>query len=266
MICAEEVRTFFAMTANTLGRLARSSAEEADAPWQIGLYYTKRPSHKTTPLGEIMEEDIENLVDLPGWDAAGKERLAAMVVAKELGMEQTAIMERLAQLKILLPGLASRMGTMRTADLARLAMRVPDVAAQLVRLRGVFSSAAADVAGMCAQEPALLEADVGALQARLAALRPLLPGVDVEALASVAPRVLNVEDTQDALIELERLLPPGTSIPQMVAQDPDLLLSVQKGKNLILYDNGSEAQVRASLKARASGDADGAGDASPEGW
>ena len=38
-----------------------------------------------------MEESMDNLVDLPGWDAAGKERLAAQIVARDLGVDAVVI-------------------------------------------------------------------------------------------------------------------------------------------------------------------------------
>ena len=212
---------------------------------------------------------MDNLVALPGWDAAGKERLAATIVSKELGVEPALVMERMQQLKVLLPGLASRLGTMRTADVARLAASVPDVAARLVRLRGVFKSDRCDVAAMCSIQPSLLSEETEAVAAKLEALRRLFPTIDVEALAAAAPRVLDVERTAVAAAELTRLMGGlGVDIPQMIAKDPDMLLSVQKGDDIIPYDNGSEKQVQASLRARRAGidGGDDEPDASPEGW
>jgi len=52
----------------------------------------------------------------------------------------------------------------------------------------------------------------------------------------------------------------------MIERDPDLFFSVQKGSSLIPYDNGNLQQLKATMAARAAGNAEGNADASPEGW
>jgi hypothetical protein len=49
-----------------------AGSSSGDAPWHVGIYYTKRPVHRTDALGGVLEESLDNLVDLPSWDEARK--------------------------------------------------------------------------------------------------------------------------------------------------------------------------------------------------
>jgi hypothetical protein len=51
---------------------------------------------------------------------------------------------------------------------------------------------------------------------------------------------------------------PGMNVVRMLANDTSLLTSVQTGKSLIPYDNGTLAQLHESLA--------GGPDAAPDGW
>jgi hypothetical protein len=95
------------------------------------------------------------------------------------------------------------------------------------------------------------------IEARAKALRELLPGVDADAAAAEQPRLLDIAETKAALAELQRLM-PGLNVVKMLANDTDLLTSVQTGPSLIPYDNGTLAQLQQSLT--------GGPDAAPEGW
>lgn len=231
--------------------------DDLTAPWSIGLYHTKRPTHKTDALGRIPPEEsleLDNLAALPGWNAEGKLRLAKTVVARDLGVDVEVVSRRLDALRVLLPELGARFDTMRPGDLARLAV-VPDVAATIVALRGVFPSC--DVGRMVARRPELLLMKVEEVAARAASVRQLLAGEDADAAMAEQPRLLDVEVTRKALGELGRLM-PGVDVVRMLARDPSLLSSVDTGEDLILYDNGSLKQLKASLS--------GGPDAAPDGW
>jgi hypothetical protein len=230
-------------------------------PWSVGLYHSKRVVHKTDLLGAVEEEeDVDNLVALPGWNREGKLRLAKTCVARELGVSMEAVSARLDALCTLLPELGERFTSMREGDLARLAV-VPDVAATLIRLRATFPRA--NIGRMVARRPDLLLMEAQDLEERAAGLRALLPGLDADAAAAEQPRLLDLASTRTALAELQRLM-PDANVARMLVNDPSMLSSVDTGDDLILYDNGSVKQLQASLRARA-GSLDEA-DASPEGW
>ena len=182
-------------------------------------------------------------------------KLAISCVARELQLDAAVVEARLESLRVLVPDLASRMSTMRAGDLARLAASVSDVAQAMVRLRRVFPTA--NVSAMVAKRPELLLMPAQDVEARAKALRELLPGVDADAAAAEQPRLLDIAETKAALEELRRLM-PGMNVVKMLANDTDLLTSVQTGPSLIPYDNGTLAQLQQTLT--------GGPDAAPEGW
>ena len=181
-------------------------------------------------------------------------KLAVSCVARELNLDVATVNARLDSLRVLVPDLASRMSTMKAGDLARLAASVSNVAEAMVRLRRVFPTA--NVSARVAKRPQLLLMPAQDVQARAVALRELLPGVDADAAAAEQPRLLDIEETKAALEELRRLM-PGLNVVKMLANDTDLLTSVQTGPSLLPYDNGSLAQLKQSLTSGP--------DAAPEG-
>lgn len=183
----------------------------------------------------------------------GKLRLAKTIVARDLGVDVEVVSARLDALRTLIPDLGARFQTLRPGDLARLAV-LPDVTSVLLRLRAIFP--AANVSAMVARRPELLLMDGSEVETRAIALRALL-GPAADAAAAEEPRLLNIETTRKALAELKRLMPTADPVTALVA-DTSLLSSVDTGEDLIPYDNGTLAQLRASLT--------GAAGAAPEGW
>lgn len=262
--------------------MSGNSVGEAEL-WNIGMYFTKRcapappgdglftqgdctasdhplrfcasrPTHKTDALGGIPEESLDNLAAPPGWNAEGKLRLAKTIVARDLGIDVDVVSRRLDALAVLIPDLGARFDTIRPGDLARLAV-ISDVTAVLLRLRTIFPTA--NVSAMVARRPELLLMDSDEIATRAEALRALMPGVDADAAAAEEPRLLNTDTTRKALAELRRLM-PGTDPVRALAADTSLLSSVDTGEDLIPYDNGTLAQLKASLT--------GAAGAAPDGW
>jgi hypothetical protein len=205
-------------------------------------------------MGGIPEETMDNLADPPGWNAEGKLRLATTIVARDLGVDVAIVSARLDALAVLIPDLGARFSTMRPGDLARLAV-VTDVTGALLRLRAIFPTA--NVSVMVARRPELLLMDATEVESRAKALRELMPGVDADAAAAEEPRLLNVNTVSKALAELRRLM-PGSDPVRALASDTSLLASVDTGEDLIPYDNGSLAQLKASLT--------GGPGAAPDGW
>ena len=257
-------------------RAASASAAEGDAAgggapqrgvsWtegRVGLYYTKRKDHKTDELGNIPEESYKDVVEPVGWDASAKRRLACQAVGAELGLEESQVSSRIDSLLALVPSLESALDVMKVADLARLAVASNDVAARLVALKTTFPTA--DVQTMVGHAPQLLLVDAGELAAAAERLQALLPGLDVGAAASVQPMLLRLRAPDKFVEDAKRLL-PGKDVAKMLQKDPNLVLRLQTGEDLIPYDNGTAAQIAASLALRARGESGSDGVGSEAGW
>ena len=230
---------------------------------RVGLYYTKRKDHKTDELGNIPEESYEDVVEPVGWDASAKRRLACQAVGAELGLEESQVSSRIDSLLALVPSLESALDVMKVADLARLAVASNDVAARLVALKTTFPTA--DVQTMVGHAPQLLLVDAGELAAAAERLQALLPGLDVGAAASVQPMLLRLRAPDKFVEDAKRLL-PGKDVAKMLQKDPNLVLRLQTGEDLIPYDNGTAAQIAASLALRARGESGSDGVGSEAGW
>lgn len=164
----------------------------------------KTPGTPTRHLADGRKCDILKLDSTPLHTTrppqAGKQRLAAQIVASELGIDEAAVTKRLEELKILLPDLASRIGTMKTADLCRLAMRVPDVAAALVRTSCFTISPTATEASQQAAGPPAVLAKCARRSARLTEdpllappqvrLRNVFPSANVAKMCAIEPGLL----------------------------------------------------------------------------
>ena len=112
--------------------------------WSVNVYHSKRKEHKTDELGDILSEEAnggDNILEQPGWDAQGKLRFSIMVISEELGLSEKQVEERVGQLFTLIPGLKTKVGIMKTADLVRISASIPDVYKSLVALKEVFPDA-----------------------------------------------------------------------------------------------------------------------------
>eukprot|EP00894_Picocystis_sp_ML_P001061 jgi/Pico_ML_1/51578/g2578.t1 len=192
----------------------------------------------------------------PLFDAHAQEALAVRVVAKECGLGESVVASRLARLRSLLPDVGEKWKAMKAADLARLAVDVEGVAKAMVRLKTAMPNA--NVSVMVAKQPGLLYWDVPRLERAVQGARALLPNVrDFDALVEKNPLVLQVEQLEEGLNELRRLA-PKQDVENMLERDPNLLLNVQSGSDMIPYDNGSLEQLEQTLR--------GGPDAAPSGW
>jgi hypothetical protein len=180
----------------------------------------------------------------------------------------------------LLPDLSSRLAKMPARTVTRLLAGAGQVALRLIRLRAMLPEA--DVSQMVgARLSLLLDDDLDEVEAGVARLRQLLPGISVDRCAAAwrrpaawwpgaprrwdspgrrlpwrradaacllspppAPRrsfaeafpvVLDAGDFEAALQDARRLM-PGADVEALLRSNPDLVLSLIKGKNLIPYD------------------------------
>jgi hypothetical protein len=81
----------------------------------------------------------------------------------------------------------------------------------------------------------LLTDDMAAVAAAATRLKQLLPSIHTDYFVEAHPSVLDVEDFERALEDARRIM-PGVDVAQMLRQNPDMVLSLQKGNNLIEYD------------------------------
>jgi hypothetical protein len=81
----------------------------------------------------------------------------------------------------------------------------------------------------------LLDDDLDQLTQAAQRLRELLPNLRVDCFVEAYPLVLDVDDFEMALADAKRIM-PHIDVQQMLRSNPDMILSLQKGKNLIPYD------------------------------
>ncbi|WIA10616.1 hypothetical protein OEZ85_010798 [Tetradesmus obliquus] len=190
-----------------------SSASTIQAPWNVSWQMSER---------NIM------------WSDDLKLRLIKRIASQELQVSEDELEDRLQQLYNLLPDLASRLVKAPPKRVAQLAASTEIIAERLLRLRDIFPQA--NTSNMVNNRlTLLLDDDLDAVAAAAVRLRQLLPQIHVDRFVEGFPLVLDVDDFELALEDAKRIM-PGMDITQMLRSNPDMILSLQKGKNLIPYD------------------------------
>ncbi|GIL83712.1 hypothetical protein Vretimale_10507 [Volvox reticuliferus] len=190
-----------------------SSSSRPAAPWQVGWQMNERNVY---------------------WNDDLKTRLIKRIASDELGISDDEMDERLQQLGALLPGLQSRLAKAPPKLVARLAVNTGEVAQRLLRLKIAFPQA--NLSTMVSNRLSLLlDDDLAAVEAASGRLRQLVPGVNVDRFVEAYPLVLDVECFEMALEDAQRIM-PGMDVTAMLRSNPDMILSLVKGKNLIPYD------------------------------
>ena len=153
--------------------------------WSVNVYHSKRKEHKTDELGDILSEeanDGDNILEQPGWDAQGKLRFSIMVMSEELRLSEKQVEERVGQLFTLIPGLKTKVGIMKTADLVRISASIPDVYKSLVGLKEVFPGA--DLPTMITNRPSILLEEIDEMERKVKQLREACPKLNWDAILS----------------------------------------------------------------------------------
>ena len=224
-----------------------SNAENA---WSVNVYHSKRREHKTNELDDILSEeanDGDNILEQPGWDARGKLRFSIMVMSEELGLSEKQVEERVGQLFTLIPGLKTKVGIMKTADLVRISASIPDVYKSLVALKEVFPDA--DLPTMITNRPSILLEEAKEMERKVKQLREACPGLNWDAILSDHAYISEIKNPGENCLALKEKL--GTTVKDFelyVARNPMSLLSVQTGEELLEYDNGSLRQLKENLE------------------
>lgn len=168
------------------------------------------------------------------WNDDIKMRFVKRIASQELGISEAEFEDCLATLCNLLPDLAPRLAKAPPQRLAQLAAATHTLAARLLRLRAIFPKA--NISLLIERRLSLLlEDDLNAVAAAAVRLQGLLPGLGVDAFVAAHPQVLEVDDFAEAIEDAKRMM-PHIDVAKALRNSPELVLSFQKGKHLIPYD------------------------------
>lgn len=170
----------------------------------IHEYYTKRTDMRTDERGEIISDEV-NSKEPAAWNETTKTAMAVQAVAEELGESADTVGSKLQELLTLVPGLSSRMQSMKKAHLAKLAMSTGDVANKLVLLSTYFPSA--NIGKLCAARPDVLVMSEDDIREAADTLYELLGNLDVSYMVECEPIFLNKDAVEDAVKQAQRLFP-----------------------------------------------------------
>ena len=94
----------------------------------------------------------------------------------------------------------------------------------------------ADLTAMVTKRISLvLKEDLTQIAAAAKRLKELLPTIHIDRFVEAHPTVLDIDDFERALEDAARIM-PNIDVAKMLRSNPDMVLSLQKGKNLIVYD------------------------------
>ena len=191
-----------------------ATAERELAPWDISYQMSEK-----------------NLV----WNEELKSRLVTRVAADELGLTEEVTMDQVDRLQALLPDVSEKLAVMKPSIIVRLLRDLDRLPERIMALKATFPNA--NVSRLSIREPALVLGFVDGDHLRNVAdqLREMLPSVDVDKLVEENPSVLDVEELRRAMAEAERIM-PNLDIEKAMGYDPHVILSFQRGSQLIPYD------------------------------
>ncbi len=105
-------------TAAPDGPTEDAASTSGSSPWQLNPYYTKKLERRTDALGNVRQDP--SLVAEPlNWTADTKLSLAIRVVAKEAGVDEGVVRERVRLFQAVLPDGGLERGGVKLAELVR---------------------------------------------------------------------------------------------------------------------------------------------------
>jgi len=216
----------FPYTSNDGKRLQKATLQHVDALAQHVFGSPKGSSPDPWALGwQANERSL--------WSSELKVQLIRRIASDELGISEEEMAWRMDQLLLLLPGLAQRLARAPPKLVARAATHTPQIAMRLMRLKAAFPSA--DVAMMVGNRLSLLlDDDITDIDSTAGELRKLLPGLDVDRFVAEYPLVLDLQCFKRALEDCKLLLNKDPS--EVLRANPQLVLNLVKGKNMVPYD------------------------------
>lgn len=185
----------------------------ASAPWELGY--------------QMSEKNIM-------WNNDLKLRLKSRIAAEKLNISNEEIENRLENLQILLPDISAKLPVMHPVTLTRLLDSLDTLPQQLMSLKTAFPGA--NVSKLAVRAPELvLTMDAELMQIIAYQFHELLPKLNIDLLVQENPLMLDVEELRSAMAEAKRIM-PDLDIQQAMGSDPQLILSFQRGSQLIPYD------------------------------
>jgi hypothetical protein len=185
----------------------------ASAPWELGYQMSEK---------HIM------------WNDNLKTRMVARVAAEKLKISNEEVEIRLDNLQALLPDISSKLPIMHPVTLTRLLDTVDTLPQQLMSLKTAFPGS--NVSKLAVRAPEMvLTMDAELMQIIADQLHELLPNLNVDLLVEENPSMLDVEELRSAMAEAKRIM-PDLDIKKAMGSDPQLILSFQRGSQLIPYD------------------------------
>lgn len=189
------------------------TADGIAAPWEFGYQMSEK-----------------NLM----WNDNLQSRLTTTVAAIELNISNEELAVRLDHLQVLLPDITTKLPSMHPATIASLLSSLDTLPQQLLNLKSVFPGA--NVSKLAVRAPELvLSMDKDLLSSIAEQLHELLPTLDIDRLIEENPSMLDVEELRSAMAEAKRFM-PSMDIEKAMGSDPNVILSFQRGSQLIPYD------------------------------
>lgn len=183
------------------------------APWEFGYQMAEK-----------------NLV----WHDDLKERLYARIASEELNITEEELVEYLDRLRSLMPDASEKLANMPIKTLSRLITNIDTIPEKLMRLKMIFPKANASL--LAIRNPELvLGFDSDHLQTIADVLNEMFPRLEVDKLVEENPSMLDIEELRVAMAEAQRIM-PQLDIQKAMASDPQIVLSFQRGSQLIPYD------------------------------
>ena len=130
-------------------------------------------------------------------------------------MEEEFVRKRLEVLQKLVPDLKKKLKVMKVGDLARLAVKVPDIANKLLTLKEIFPQA--NISHMVSNKPELLMEDTAVIAEKAKQLRVLLETDEIDRAVELNPTFLSIEQVEQAIEEISRLMPNVSPWVQFLA-------------------------------------------------
>jgi hypothetical protein len=168
------------------------------------------------------------------WHDDLKSRLYARVASEELSITEEQLAQYLDQLRALLPDASEKLVNMPIKTLSRLIAEIDGIPQRLMQLKLTFPMANACL--LAIRNPELvLGFDAEQLDFIANELRDMFPRLEVDKLVEENPSMLDIEELRVAMEEAKRLF-PNLDIQHAMGSDPQLILSFQRGTQLIPYD------------------------------
>ncbi|CAD7695303.1 unnamed protein product [Ostreobium quekettii] len=161
------------------------------------------------------------------WTDENKARLVKLVASNQLKLSQEELELRLHELVSLVPDLGSKVHMLKPDLLAALLQDLDKAAHQMIRLKETFPDS--NISLMVSKRPIMLLQDCDTIVIDARKVCALLRVENLDSLVDKHPGLLDIEAVEEVLDELRRMMPSGTDVRKMLANDPTLLLSAGRG-------------------------------------